>query len=94
MNSNHACAPKSFWEKYMHFLVFIELTSGCFVLYKKAYEGLEGSLVCGPVFYVFACSVNFLNTYGIFRGHARMTMEQLMAGITYRISTFIGIYHC
>ena len=78
----------------MHFLVFIELTVGCFFLYKKADKGLGSSPTVGPVIYVFACSVNFLNTYGIFRGDYRMTMQKLMAGITYRITTFLGKKLC
>ena len=93
MNSNRVCGTKSFWEKYMHFLVFIELTVGCFFLYKKADKGLGSSTTVGPVIYVFACSVNFLNTYGIFRDE-RMTMQKLMAGITYRITTFLGKKLC
>ena len=96
MNSNRTCGTKSFWEKYMHFLVFIELTSGCFFLYKKADgdKGLGSSTTVGPVIYVFACLVNFLNTYAIFRGNERMTMQKLMAGITYRITTFLGKKLC
>ena len=93
MNSNRVCGTKSFWEKYMHFLVFIELTVGCFFLYKKADTGLGSSTTVGPVLYVFACVGNFLNTYGIFRDE-RMTMQKFMAGITYRITTFLGKKLC